>query len=893
MVVRERDPASVAEDCPTEARTPGGGSGPRGRLLGRFPLDDRRLLLALICFDCSGLLSFDLHLSRATSQPCKLTYQRIYVISRRLDNPRRAVCEPLVLVRLCPLLQPRLSWFLLFETLLNCPFPHCISLFPRVFRPSASDHPALIVFNCPQVHLGFTSGPARSQASPDDSCRCQDLVHPHDMVPSNTYRSKNMDSRTPQPPPGGHAAYTSPSTFSLASSFQSSVASHMSAAAQTSSSHLPDTASSDQPIPLRVAASSSSPKNRFFPPTVAPAPRSSSSAPMGQSSSAAVPSPAASLPPLPLPATASGRLRRAWAGRRKKSEDISTVFNSPPSSDRGYSSDVPPPTSSHSSAFSGDDSEVPAPSYERPPSRTKLFLQSVFKNKNPQSQQQQKSPKFSGSPPVPPPKPAQLQTSKKAPSLPSETSATPEQVSSPIVTSPSISAAIHFINNQDDGKSDKLDVPSSRTDVSSSRTDGKPSAETKQDWRRSDSTMTSYTTIRPGALAGNRSPRPVSLAESSHSGHTIVPINKRLSALIADPEFVMAEESDHEEEALPPPLSRHPSPPSSIKARNRRSASLNHGATFGMWARPTSPESFKPSASESSIPLPRMSPDYVRMTPTTTRDAPTLTRAAAEGFIAPTTAPGAAHSTSSNIRGRLAAWTAATSSSERPPPPQHPRRPNTANNATFRQTAVSMTGGLAPVAFGFGKRAAEKVHRVWGGLSSSTSSHSGYSSSSSLSSSVTPSSYNSGKHADSMGRSASGQSINSQAAPGGWMRRTPNAPSGSWSVNSSQTTSSSTSDSDAFNTPSGPNLGTRLRGPKRNNVGTYIIGGAVFGQNLQLCVRETAIDRVKALLGVPKTSSGMETSGVKPLEERMLPALVVRCAQHIKRWGLQEEGLFR
>lgn len=170
MVVRERDPASVAEDCPTEARTPGGGSGPRGRLVGRFPLDDRRLLLALICFDCSGLLSFDLHLSRATSQPCKLTYQRIYVISRRLDNPRRAVCEPLVLVRLCPLLQPRLSWFLLFETLLNCPFPHCISLFPRVFRPSASDHPALIVFNCPQVHLGFTSGPARSQASPDDSC---------------------------------------------------------------------------------------------------------------------------------------------------------------------------------------------------------------------------------------------------------------------------------------------------------------------------------------------------------------------------------------------------------------------------------------------------------------------------------------------------------------------------------------------------------------------------------------------------------------------------------------------------------------------------------------------------------------------------------------------------
>ncbi|KAJ3536861.1 hypothetical protein NM688_g6778 [Phlebia brevispora] len=555
---------------------------------------------------------------------------------------------------------------------------------------------------------------------------------------------------------------------------------------------------------------------------------------------------------------------------------MSSSFNhAQQSSDARRSEDLPSPSSSHTFASYGDNSEVLAPSYERPPSRTKLFLQSslgVFRSKN--AFQPPKSPKPSGPAPVPPPKPLQLQTSKKAPTSPSESSGIVEQSNSPIISSPSISAAIHFINNQDDGRLDKLDVPLARTET-------RPSAETKQDWRKSDSTMISYATIRPGALAGNRSPRPVSLAESSHSGHTIVPVNKRLSALIADPEFAMAEESDGEKEDENPqvPLSRHPSPPSSIKTRNRRSASLNHGATFGMWAKPASSEPFKPSVSESSIPLPRLSADYVRISPTSTRDAPTLTRAAASGIIAPTTAPDAPHSTSSNIRGRLAAWTAATSSSDRPlPPPQHPRKPNPSNNPTFRQTAVSMTGGLAPVALGLGKRAAEKVHRVWGGLSSSASSHSNYSSSSSLSGATygtTPSSYAGGKFPDPIGRSASGQSISTQPSPGGWMRRTPNAPSGSWSVNSSQT-SSSTSDSDAFMS-SGPTLGTRLRGARRNSQGASVIGGVVFG----LAVSGSAAD------------PAMETSGVKPLEERMLPALVVRCAQHITRWGLQEEGLFR
>ncbi|KAF7793776.1 hypothetical protein EIP86_004897 [Pleurotus ostreatoroseus] len=819
-----------------------------------------------------------------------------------------------------------------------------------------------------------------------------------------------MDARTPQPPPPGrHAAFASPSTSSLAPS--SAGAHHMPPGALSSSSNLA-LAQPDQPVPLRVASNSNaaSSNNRFVPPTAAPAPR----APMGQSSSRpdpALPSPVASPLPLPLPTTASGRLRRAWAGRRKKSEDVSAVLhNAPPRP----SAELATPVSTRSFAFPGEytydrdnDREVPAPSYERPPSRTKLFLQSslaVFKNKN--TPQTPKSPKYSGAPPPPPPKPAQLQASNsnsKKPPVPPSTSETAGEVSSPIVTSPSISAAIHFINSISNSQDDAHFSPLPRPEGKSSA-DGRPSAETKQDWRRSDATMV---TVRPGALAGNRSPRPVSLAESSHSGHTIVQANvgggRRLSALIADPEFVMAEESDWEEgpsssqsqpsSSLPSALSqpqvqsalaRHPSPPSSLKARNRRSASLGGGATFALWpsAKPSAPEPFKPSVSESSAALPRVSADFVRTA--TARDAPTLTRAAASGYIAP------GQGTEAGVRGRLAAWTAASStatsstststpaslpasiststststtsasnsnsssnlstnvyaytpsytsytpaSSTKPlPPPQHPRRPATAGatpGPSFRQTAVSMTGGLAPAAFGLGRRAAEKVHRVWGGWGASSGSsshshanqhhqhsshsqsgsqsqsHSGCSSSSSLSLAATPSSFGSGKLCgggggggrDAVGRSASGQSLASSAqlstqSHGGWMRRTPNAPSGAWSVGSSASQSSAASaDADAFVAPAGPYLGTRLRGPRKNGRGGSVVGGMLFGRELAVAVRETRID-VGAGKDGGQGKVNIEGEGsVKPLEERMLPALVVRCVQHIQRWGLEEEGLFR
>ena len=87
--------------------------------------------------------------------------------------------------------------------------------------------------------------------------------------------------------------------------------------------------------------------------------------------------------------------------------------------------------------------------------------------------------------------------------------------------------------------------------------------------------------------------------------------------------------------------------------------------------------------------------------------------------------------------------------------------------------------------------------------------------------------------------------------------------------------------------PSGPNLGTKLRGPMLNASGSPIVGGLVFGRTLEVCVQQTAIERR------PDSAPKAITSGIPPLEDRALPALVIRCAQHLMQWGVQEEGLFR
>ena len=65
----------------------------------------------------------------------------------------------------------------------------------------------------------------------------------------------------------------------------------------------------------------------------------------------------------------------------------------------------------------------------------------------------------------------------------------------------------------------------------------------------------------------------------------------------------------------------------------------------------------------------------------------------------------------------------------------------------------------------------------------------------------------------------------------------------------------------------------------------------MFKRDLRSAVRETAINAVSMRLANGEEEA--EVFGFRPLESRLLPALVVRCAQHILRWGVQEEGLFR
>ncbi|KAI0633410.1 hypothetical protein C8Q77DRAFT_1157618 [Trametes polyzona] len=678
---------------------------------------------------------------------------------------------------------------------------------------------------------------------------------------------------------------TSLSSSSLSSSLSSSRASSdLLPAAPPSNSSQSDIVTSDR----SVSSLSSSSKPRFFPLVLTSAPpRSASLANMGQGPSR--PTATASPPPLsPAPSTTSstgGRLKRAWAGRRKKSEDITALFSSTQRSEKGRThgleaAPAPPPSAMP---------DLSEPRLERPPSRGAggpklLNLQNVFGGKR---AAQQPKPGKSSSPVPPPPPPKPVSTGQRAQSPPTTPAKDAQFPPAAPVPRPSVSSR---------SPQEPRHIPEGREPPSAIGTEKAATTQekekTKEDWRKSDSTMASHSTIRPGALSGNRSPRPVSLAESSHSATTIIaPVNKRLSALITDAEFTMFEEADSsaaDDNSVRPPASGRPSPTGSMKARNRRSASLNLGNLRKAAHQDTvvkSPGPQSPGRVLSDTPL------------SSSRDTPTLTRTAAAGIIAPVHAGGSSQAAGNNIRGRLAAWTAASNPppstrTERPlpapPPPQLRRPPGSPHpppvNPTFRQTAVSMTGSLAPAAgfaMGFGKRAVEKVGRAWGGFSSSASNHSGYSSSSSTG----------GASSSSVKASdvASGYASSPQSGPTGWRgrRKVPHGFSGGSSISSFTSTSSE----DHF-MPSGPQLGRRLRGPKLSSSGLSIVGGLVFKRDLPTCVRETAIEEVRIQL-----ASGQQDVvphvGLKPLESRLLPALVVRCAQHIMRWGVQEEGLFR
>lgn len=395
----------------------------------------------------------------------------------------------------------------------------------------------------------------------------------------------------------------------------------------------------------------------------------------------------------------------------------------------------------------------------------------------------------------------------------------------------------------------------------------------KADWRKSDATMTGYPTARPGAMNA-RTSRPVSMAESVNSTSTVMPVNRRLSALVTESEYATVEEemSRHDESQSSlghsQPVKNSPTP--SIKALNRRSQSLSLGPT---WA-----TRYKSSADVWEHP--------VALTPGSHREQPGLVTTAATGFIAPSHTGDAGSHMGGGLRGRLAAWTSAAAASsgatprKKPdtlsPPPPHPARDNAMSSPRQPTGAVaSALGATGVFAVAFGK----KVGRAWGARAGSPSSLAS-------STSTPPSSY-SGE--DGLGRVHSNGSSGLLSVTGkGKGRRTPNAPSGSWSMTSS--TTSSTSDSDQYSEAGngGPFLGRPLRRAIQ-------AGGLVFNHDLADCVRMTrAVDQQESDTAAD-LDLDFEVLGAEVFARRQLPALVRRCAEHIIKWGVggDEEGLFR
>ena len=633
-----------------------------------------------------------------------------------------------------------------------------------------------------------------------------------------------------------NGVHLSTSSASL-SSFSSSSDSSILPAAPPSGSSQSDLATPDQ----SVHTSPTTHKSHLPPDTILPVPRSSSLIPaMGQIPSRPQLQQQSVPPSSPIISAASGsagsRLKRVFGGRRKKSEDL--LSTTPPTS-----SPVPMAIGKSHSTMTPASSATSSPSAPRLPHQPTI---SAGPNYHPRPFIRHVSPEHHSI----------SSSNPSADPLPANTTLNP----------PSSDQVVgHAIQRPRKRDSDHDAM--------------------KDDWRKSDSTTTSYYTVRPRSVAsgGTRTPRPVSMAESLHSTNTVVPAGKRLSALLTDAEFVMTEEDvSHSGVA---PLSRKTSPSGSSRPCKRHSISLSFTSPL-----PSTQSATPPPSSEgySSRPGFKHRPSG---------DMPTLSKAAASGIIGPSHKDDS-QSTGTHIKGNLAALTI--------PPPSTFAAPqqlpsSSSQQGSLRQTAISMTSGLAPaagIAMGFGKRAVERMGRAFGSLGTSNN-NSGHSSSSSSISG-----------ADDFGRNGSNLSLASHASQAqtnkGKPRRTPNAPSGAWSVTTVSSTSTGHTDPESFSF-TGPTLGTCLRGPMRNASGSPVVGGLVFGRDLKTCVDETAIDAIRLASPASDTSHSGEASlflllssqylqycAVLPsLHERRLPALVFRCAQHLMKWGVEEEGLFR
>jgi len=452
-----------------------------------------------------------------------------------------------------------------------------------------------------------------------------------------------------------------------------------------------------------------------------------------------------------------------------------------------------------------------------------------------------------------------------------------------IINSPVISAAVQFMRQQESSQVPTRSDDPSVQHVEPRRRAHRPNdSPAKDDWRKSDSTMASHVTIRPGAGLP-RGTRPASFAESAHSVNTVVPSSRRVSVIVPDSDLVEENDSYSDEtEAVIKPISLPQSsstPSLGLKNPSRRQSTF-FGSTTSFHSRIESEPEPRPSYSTSKRQL--LGPPKAL--------SPIWTDASEHGVLS---SGNEQHRTiGSGIRGRLAAW---TSNNNRPSPPPSPtlelnRSASPKLPGGFRQTTLSISGNLAPVAIDLGKRAMEKIGRSWVSKSIHPSIQSSSKSDFTPNSGPPPSykdkfsEYISRSHPNNSGSSHSIPLSNSSKH----RRRTPDGPSGTWSIPSSQ---SSVSIDDKMSMQSGAtslNFGRIMRGP------LSIGGGAVFGRRLVDCVRDTAVDEVKQkLLSGEYYGEGWEADKIPPLQDRLLPALVLRCTQHLLAWGIQEEGLFR
>lgn len=677
-------------------------------------------------------------------------------------------------------------------------------------------------------------------------------------------------------------------------------------------------------------------------------------------------------------AMAPSKLKRALVARRKKSEDVSALLDWSASRDEAEQQRHRPPN--HMEAIAASSAQMshshaggvmytlPGPQNQHARNLSQLATQVFGRKSSKSSLQQQQQPPQREVLPQPPALPPKPPAEVPAPSNPVRTvhPLTPKERadnrSSIIPMTPEMSSAVNYMRmaaeeeRKDEQavvvvenlKREEQQVVDATERPQEMEKDGEKAG--SNPWRMSDSTI-SQRTIRPDP-GSTWSPRPVSMAESLQSTRTIVPVNKRQSVLIDDPDFGMPEEDDSTEEGdnSTPPLTpdkdihlnilpvfnlRGDSPTPSMKARNRRSLSLSvttHAIlSKSRLLRSPSSSSHNPRYPHQETPSPTP-PSSLSTDPSPAPPSMGVQLASPNTHVRSATIPNPStssthHQTMNSLTSSMLSPSDLERTRNLPSLPNPPMRspPSSGHGHSFRQTAVSITGGLAPAA-GLAKRAVEKMGRAWGIHSSSLSSGA---SSSSLSHTTPPSSYSSsvtGSVASSrkqkleppgakeMARAGSVDHHSTRGhhhhhKKGARLRRTPDASSVS-STHSMTASTASMSISDSE--PSGPSLGKRLRGPLRTKSGGLLASGMVFGRDLKSVVKETGVG-----VGKPKVWGGRwrnweEEEGVdgeerevmtrtlsvrkgqlKALEERKLPALVVRCAQHLLIWGIQEEGLFR